>query len=165
MGKDFRPAPDICFQRICNRQSRLCLLSEDYIKKLAMILIEEMVLANGLHLNIFDCSREIAADTVKVEVVFKADIALRESYFSAADDCRLVKDIFGDQLTYEYKMERTFVPKDNGEAVRAELINTFKENSLGYVAADNFAQKFCLAGLRNIRKNHYNYQRCQETKT
>lgn len=130
-----------------------------------MILIEEIILANGLHLNIFDCSREIAADTVKVEVVFKADIALRESYFSAADDCRLVRDIFGDQLTYEYKMERTFVPGENKQAIRDELINTFKSNSLGYVAADNFAQKLCLAMLRDIRKNPYRYQREQESKT
>lgn len=130
-----------------------------------MILIEEMVLANGLHLNIFDCSREIAAATVKVEILFKADIVLLESYFSATDDYRLVNDIFGDKLTYEYKMARAIVPRENSQSVRDELVNTFKSNSLGYVASANFSQKLALAMLRDIRKNPYRYQREQESKT
>ena len=44
-----------------------------------MKLIEEIYLANGLQLNIFDLSRPIAANTVKVEISVQSKIDLKES--------------------------------------------------------------------------------------
>ncbi len=51
-----------------------------------MKLMEEILLPNGLKLNIFDLSREIAAATVKVEIALKIDIDLKESFFSTESD-------------------------------------------------------------------------------
>jgi hypothetical protein len=128
-------------------------------------LIEVINLPNGLKLNIFDLSREIAADTVKVEIAFTADIGLKESFFTNAEDYLQVKNIFGDTLTYEYKMERTFVKKEKQNSVREELLNTFKANSLNYLGADNFAQKLALAMLRDIKNNPYKYRTITESET
>jgi len=130
-----------------------------------MLLIEQINLPNGLKLNIFDLSREIAADTVKVEIAFKSDIELKESFFASIADYLKVKDIFGDQLAYEYKAQRTFVAKKNIEAVRGELIETFKNNSLHYLAARNFAQKLALAMLRDINQNPYKYLNRADSET
>lgn len=123
-----------------------------------MDLIEEIMLPNGLKLNIFDLSREIAADTVKVEIAFKTEIDLKESFFLNKPDYQQVKDIFGNKLAYEYKMERAFVKKKKAAAVRRELIDTFKNNSLNYLGVENFAGKLALSMLRDIKNNPYKYQ-------
>jgi hypothetical protein len=123
-----------------------------------MKLIEETILPNGLTLNIFDLSREIAADTVKIEVALKIEIGLSESFFQTPADYQQVKNIFGDKLLYEGTLERAFIKQERGDEVREELINTFKNNSLHYLGSGNFAKKFALSLLRDIKKNPYKYQ-------
>jgi hypothetical protein len=125
-----------------------------------MKLIEEINLPNGLTLRIFDLSRSIAADTVKVEISFQVKIDLSESFFTGAADYILVKNIFGDELTYEHKMERAFVPQKDADATRDELIRTFKNNSLNYLGKEKFAEKLALSLLRDIRNNPYKYSVC-----
>jgi hypothetical protein len=122
-----------------------------------MNLIEEIILANGLKLKIFDLSRPIAADTVKVELSFQTKISLKESYFTNTQDYVQVKNITGDELAYEHKLERSFVPKENEDSVRDDLINTFKSNSMDYLASVNFPQKMALSMLKDIKKNPYKY--------
>jgi hypothetical protein len=122
-----------------------------------MKLIEEIKLANGLKLKIFDLSRPVAADTVKVEISFQAKISLKKSYFTDTQDYDQVKNIMGAKLAYEHKLERSFVPKENEDAIRDDLINTFKNNSLNYLAAVNFPQKLALSMLKDIKNNPYKY--------
>ncbi len=129
-----------------------------------MKLIEEINLPNGLNLDIFDLSRPIAADTVKVEISVRSKIDLKESYFSNSRDYHQVKRIFGDNFYYKYKMERSFVAKENQEAIRKELLCTFKSNSLHYLSSVNFPQKFALTTLKDIKNNPYKYKRKPETK-
>ena len=123
-----------------------------------MNLIEEIKLDNGLTLRIFDLSRRIAANTVKVEIFFQTIISLKESYFANAQDYNQVKNIMGDELAYEHRLERSFVPSENEDFVRSELIDTFKNNSLDYLASSSFSQKMALSMLRDIKKNPYKYQ-------
>jgi hypothetical protein len=122
-----------------------------------MELLEQIKLGNGLTLKIFDLSRAIAANTVKVELSMQIKINLDASYFATTDDYDQVKNIFGEELTYDHKTERIIVPKENEDAVREELINTFKNNLLNYLAAPNFSQKLALSMLRDINNNPYKY--------
>ena len=122
-----------------------------------MKLIEEINLANGLKLKIFDLSRSVAADTTKVEISFQTKIDLKESYFASPQDYAQVKNIMGDVLTYENKRVRSFVYDKDRDSVREDLINTFKNNSLDYVASVNFPQKLALSMLEDIKKNPYKY--------
>jgi DNA-binding ferritin-like protein (Dps family) len=122
-----------------------------------MKLMEEILLPNGLKLNIFDRTREIAAKTVKVEIAVQMDIGLKESFFTIGADYQQVKNIFGDNLVYEYKLERAYIQKESGAAVRGELLKTFKNNMLPYLGKENFAQKYALSLLRDIQKNPYKY--------
>jgi hypothetical protein len=130
-----------------------------------MKLIEEINLPNGLKLNIFDLSREIAAATIKVEISFTANIDLQKSFFADEESYRKVAGIFGNTLTYEYKMERAYVPEEKCAAVREELISTFKTNSLDYLCAEYFPRKLALSMLRDINNNPYKYQVRTESET
>jgi len=123
-----------------------------------MKLIEEIKLDNGLKLEIFDLTRAIAADTVKVEISFQTKIFLKESFFTSDQDYLHIKNIMGDELTYEHKLERSFVSKNDENSIRNELIKTFKNNSLSYLAAINFPMKMALSTLREIKKNPHKYQ-------
>ena len=122
-----------------------------------MKLLEEIKLGNGLNLKIFDLSRPIATKTVKVELSMQIKINLNRSFFADARDYDQVKNIFGEELTYDHKAERMIVPKENEDDVREELINTFKNNLLGYLSAANFSQKLTQAMLKDIKKNPYKY--------
>ena len=122
-----------------------------------MKLIEEINLANGLNLKIFDLSRPVAADTFKVEISFQTKVDLKESFFSSPQDYAQVKNIMGAELTYENKRVRSFVYEKDQDSVREDLINTFKNNSLDYVAAANFPKKLALSILKDIKNNPYKY--------
>ncbi|MEE9911696.1 MAG: hypothetical protein K4571_08220 [Deltaproteobacteria bacterium] len=123
-----------------------------------MELIETIKLPNGLTLTIMDSSRRIAADTIKVELAFLVKIEVLESFFASPDDYQQVIHALGNELTYEHKMERSFVYDKDEESVRAELMNTFKNNSLGYLSSPNFANKMALSHLKDIRLNPFKYK-------
>ncbi|MRR18090.1 MAG: hypothetical protein EG826_16710 [Deltaproteobacteria bacterium] len=120
--------------------------------------IETIDLPNGLVLTIDDLTRRIAADTVKVEVCFQIKIDVLESFFAEASDYRKLTGIFGEQLTYEHKLERSFVADADCASVRSELLDTFKKNSLNYLSSPNFARKMTLSILRDIKQNPFKYQ-------
>jgi hypothetical protein len=124
----------------------------------AMKRIDEIALNNGLRVEVSDLSRTIAADTVKVEIAFQMKMDLQQAFFTDERDYLQVRDIFGDILTYEHTMERTFVNASGVQAAREELILAFKENSLQYLSHPEFAKKMALSLLRDIKANPYKYQ-------
>ncbi|MBP7232435.1 MAG: hypothetical protein KBA28_10955 [Syntrophaceae bacterium] len=120
--------------------------------------IETLPLPNGLILTIRDLSKRIAQDTVKVELSFQMKVKVLESFFSSREDYLQLTGIFGDELTYERKMERSFVSDPEESSVRADLMETFKNNSLPYLSSPNFAQKMALSLLKDIQKNPFKYR-------
>lgn len=123
-----------------------------------MELIESINLPNGLILTITDFSRRIAANTMKVEVSFQIKVKVLESFFASSEDCLKVKNALGNELTYEHKMERSFVNDKDEASVRAELLDTFKNNSLNYLSSPDFGKKMALSVLKDIRLNPFKYQ-------
>jgi len=120
--------------------------------------IEAIDLPNGLVLTIYDLSRRIAADTMKVEVCFRIKIDVLESFFASTDDYLKLKNIFGEELTYEHKLERSFVYDADCASVRTELLETFKKTSLNYLSSPDFARKMTLSILRDVKQNPFKYQ-------
>jgi hypothetical protein len=130
-----------------------------------MELLEQINLTNGLTLNIFDLSRPIAADTVKVELSMQIKVVLEKAYFANNQDYIDVKNVFGEELTFDHKTERTIVSKKDENTVREELLATFKNNLLKYLASENFSQMLALSVLRDIKNNPYKYQSHHQTET
>lgn len=130
--------------------------NEQDMKK-SMKVIDEIALPNGLTLTVTDKSRSIAADTTKVELVFRMNIEVSESLLPSAADLETLVNIFGNQLTYEHILEKTFVNSRDEEIVRNELLDTFKKNSLAYLSSPDFAKKMAMATLRDIKNNPFKY--------
>lgn len=123
-----------------------------------MHVIEEIDLPNGLKLIITDLSRRIASDTRKIELSARMKVMVSASFFSSHEDYQTLVKFFGEELTYEHKMERTFVNDKDETDVRAELLCSFKENTLNYLSSPNFAKKMALSTLRDIKLNPFKYQ-------
>ena len=66
-----------------------------------MELCERTVLDNGLVLEIWDESREIAADTVKVALAARVKVEVKKEYFTSPEHYRTVLKVFGHEVIFE----------------------------------------------------------------
>jgi hypothetical protein len=122
-----------------------------------MTLIEEIRLPNGLVAEIWDDSRMIAADTTTVVVVVKIPVTLKEEYFEDPADCRKTAKVFGSQIVYEYRNERSFVAAGEREALFDEFLVSFKKDVLPYVSKDHFPRRFVLSKYQEMIKDPWKH--------
>lgn len=120
-------------------------------------LIETIALPNGLILEIIDRSRPIAADTTQVVFVAQIVVALDESFFSSPEHYESTRKVFGPQLTYTYRKERTFVRAQDKDTVFNDLVASFKNDTLAYLSHWDFPRRFALSKLRDILSHPYKY--------
>ncbi len=123
-----------------------------------MELCERTVLENGLVLEIWDESRKIAADTVKVALAARIKVEVREEYFTNPEHYRTVLKVFGPELLFEQKKERTFVDIAERENVFNSLLSEFKESTLKYISSPKFPSGFVISKLSDILRNPYKYR-------
>ncbi len=115
-----------------------------------MVLKEKTLLPNGLELEIWDRSRSIAADTVKVELLARIPVKVEAIFFPAKEQFDRFVAAAGPEVRYEYRLERTFVARNAADAVFAELLNAFKKDALPYLSKQDFAQRLVRARSREI---------------
>jgi len=127
-------------------------------RAVAMKHLEKITLPNGLHLDVWDASRRIAADTTKVELVIKMNIPFAADHFAEEDHYLKVRRVFGPSDTYEYRKERTFVNNDDKERVFAELLGDFKRDALPYLAKEDFPRRFSQSKYRELLQNPHKYR-------
>lgn len=121
-------------------------------------LLEEIALPNGRLLNIWDASRVIAADTTSVILIVTIQMELKADYFLEADHYKLTASVFGTEMTYEYRKERTFVKTEDAEPIFRELMETFKKDALPYLSRSTFPEQFARSKYREIVTNPYRYR-------
>ncbi len=124
-----------------------------------MELFEKIELPRGLVVLIWDRSRRIAADTTKVEVEITMPVELKAEYFDSFEDFELVRKVFGPELAFTYRKERTFVHNREKESLVRELIEDFKHDSLPYLARPDFPSRFALSKLSDIKKRPHRYRK------
>jgi hypothetical protein len=122
-------------------------------------LVEEIPLPNGLKVEVWDQSIPIAVNTSKVELLIRIKVELQLSYFIKPEHFEIVREIMGPEIFYEYKKQRPFVNNKEKDAVFRELVDTFKQDSLPYLARQKFPHNFALSKYWDIEKNRYKYSR------
>ena len=123
-----------------------------------MDLIETIRLDNGLTLEIWDESRKIAEDTVKVALTARIRVALKQEYLPGEEQYRTVRRAFGDELLYEQRNERAYVHLKDRDAVFGQLLSDFKETTMKYISRPDFASGFAKSKLMDIQRNPYKYR-------
>lgn len=123
-----------------------------------MELCERTALENGLVLEIWDESRKIAADTVKVALAARIKVEVKKEYFTSDEHYQKVVKVFGPEVLFEQKKERTFVNIAEREQVFNHLLSEFKESTLKYISSPKFPSGFVLSKLTDILRNPYKYR-------
>ncbi len=123
-----------------------------------MELFEIIKLDNGLTLEIWDESRKIAEDTVKVALAARIRVALKPEYLPGREQYEAVRRAFGDELLFEQKNERTFVVLKDRDAVFGQLLGEFKETTLKYISRPDFAAGFARSKFMDIQRNPHKYR-------
>lgn len=122
-----------------------------------MRLVEVIALPNGLEARVEDLSRTIAADTASVVLVVRVPVAVKREYFEEAADCEKTKRVFGPELVFEYRNERTFVAAGEREALFEEFLAGFKKDVLPYLSKEQFPARYVLSKHREIVKDPWKY--------
>ena len=123
-----------------------------------MKLIEEISLPNKLVVEVWDDTRPIADDTSKVALLIKVNIEVKPEYFARREHFEIVQKIFGSEICYEYKMERSFVNNQEKGNVLMELLEAYKTDSLSYLASPRFPSSFVMSKYLDIQKRPYKYR-------
>lgn len=123
-----------------------------------MELFERIALDNGLVLEIWDESRKIAADTVKVALAARITVEVRKEYFTSPEHYEKVMSVFGREILFEQKKERTFVDIAQREQVFSSLLTEFKESTLKYISSPKFPSGFVISKLTDILRNPHKYR-------
>ncbi|MDQ5984954.1 MAG: hypothetical protein CSYNP_00652 [Syntrophus sp. SKADARSKE-3] len=122
-----------------------------------MTLYEKISLPNGMTLDLWDYSREVAAKTVKVELVAKMAVPFEASFFNEKEEYdKLVKTI-GSVGLYEYRKIRPLLNAAAKDSAFEDLVTEFKTNVLPYVSKANFPQQFARSKYRDITINWFKY--------
>jgi hypothetical protein len=122
-----------------------------------MKLVEEISLPNGLVAEVWDQSRAIAADTTKVTLLVRIRLTLKEEYFSNPEQMRITQKIFGPDIYYELKKERTFVSSTEAWHVFKVFLEEFKRDALPYLSREKFPAGFARSKYLDIQKHPYKY--------
>ena len=122
-----------------------------------MKLVEEISLANGLKVEVWDNSVSIAADTIKVELFIRSKVELKPSYFIKTEHFELVQKVLGPEIFFEYRKERPFVENKKKGAIFQELLDAFKKNTIPYLSKPIFPRNFALSKYWDIEKNRHKY--------
>lgn len=130
-----------------------------------MKLLEQISLPNGLTAEVYDLSRPIASDTVKVEILIRIGMALRPDDFAEPSQYEQTCAVFGPEIFYEHQMLQSFVGKGEQEATFQTLLATFKRDALPYLSSPRFPIRFAVSKYLEIQKNPYKYGIRQNERT
>jgi hypothetical protein len=111
-------------------------------------LIKNIILENGLILQMFDLSRHVAGDRWLVSFKARIEVEVKPEYFTTNNRCAVpfenIRAVVGEKATYRYKKERNFIgEKEKDEALNG-LKERFLETSLGYLSSPEFPLKLIL---------------------
>lgn len=123
-----------------------------------MKLIETIPLENGLTVEVQDNSRTIAADTTRVELLFRITVPLSPKDWGCPAQCETVRKVFGETPRFEYRAARSFVRGAAVEEVSRRLLDAFRQDMLAYLSRPDFPRRFALSKYREIEANPYRYR-------
>lgn len=125
-------------------------------------LIRTIDLQNGQQLNFYDASRKVGADTWLVSLIARIEIPVDESLFNAKDlsssaqkeavDIEDIKEVLGQTVCFEVKMDRNFISETQKDNVLNQLQNSFIATNFNYLSNPEFPKKFILKKYNECKK-------------
>ncbi|MGD2149108.1 MAG: hypothetical protein PVJ20_00210 [Desulfobacterales bacterium] len=115
-------------------------------------LIKTMDLTNGMQLNFYDASRQLAGDRWLISLIIRMEIPVAEVSVNdtgkSIEALNEIKEVLGEKILFEQKRERIFVAESEKQAVFEELYNFFIDSVLGYLSNKAFPKRYVLKKYR-----------------
>lgn len=116
-------------------------------------IIKHIELENGHTLVISDLSRKISEDAWIVVMKAGMEINIKKELFSdnPLSDFKFqdILGVLGEKVIYEYKIERNFIMDQDKNSIFENIVKTYIQNMVQYVAKKGFPGKFVLKEYKN----------------
>lgn len=123
------------------------------------ILLESLMLENGLHVFFYNRSKPIAGDRCLVQLLIDIPIPLSPSQFEHLPDSKATSEAFmahcGFTLHYQTVKTRHFVPKQEEGTTLSQLRREITEAVFHYLQHPKFAQNYVLKTFDEWLKKEY----------
>jgi hypothetical protein len=118
-------------------------------------LMEEIMLPNGLILELWDQSVRTAGDRWLVSLLARVEVPVLPEYFSTLDHSAQAHHelvaAYGDPLVFTQVKLRHFVDEKATKDILAELCQRFKDNLISYLGSPKFASLFVLKKYGDLK--------------
>ncbi len=111
--------------------------------------VKTIPLHNGLTLEIYDESREIAAKRWVVRMVARIVIPIDNIAFAQGQNVSEITDLLGKTIVFEKKKERNFIAEKEKDAVLTATCDSFLETAGAYLSHSDFPRKFVFKQYRD----------------
>jgi hypothetical protein len=115
-------------------------------------LIKTMDLTNGMQLNFYDGSRQLAGDRWLISLIIRMEIPVTEVSINhgekSMESVDEIKKVLGEKVLFELKRERIFVADSEKQTVFEEVYNFFIDSVLGYLSNKAFPKRYVLKKYR-----------------
>ena len=123
---------------------------------------ETIQLTNGLIAEVWDFSRHVAGDRCKVMLGCRIAVDVKREYFpqnvSGEQKFNKIVTELGSPLYYEFEKERNFIQEVHCKGMLKDMIDTFKNGILHYLANPKFGQRFILSISQRYEKDPYRFR-------
>ena len=122
-------------------------------------LIETITLPNGLILELWDKSSQMAGDRWLISLLAKMEVPVLPEYFSTLDNSeQAYLDLvaaYGDPLVFTQEKTRHFVDEKDSTDMLAGLCQRFKDNLLLYLGNPRFAYLYVMKKYGDLQDRQY----------
>ncbi len=119
-------------------------------------LVETIALENSLALQIWDLSRPLAGDRWLVSLEARVDIPLDISYLDSLPNkdkvFSVLRDKFGQEVSYRYVQEKHFVDAREKTRVFQGFVDNVKSSLIPYLNHPEFGKRTVLARYVELKK-------------
>ena len=125
--------------------------------------IDKIKLENGLTMELYDCSRPVAADRWLVSLVARIEVKVRPKYFEGIntpdDPLDAIREAVGNKATYRHEKTRNFIAETENDDVFKQLKERFLAASIGYLSSADFPRKLILMQYKQAQGQLVNSRR------
>jgi len=118
-------------------------------------LIKSIPLETGQTVNIYDTSKNIAADRWQINIVARMTIFVDEICTQDNDALPPVSEIrqaLGETVVFEIKKQRNFVDASEKQKVIDDILDAFTKDSVPYFSRPEFCKRLILRQLHEKKK-------------
>ena len=122
-------------------------------------LLETITLPNGLILELWGKSSQMAGDRWLISLLAKMEVPVLPEYFSTLDKGeQAYRDLlaaYGDPVIFTQEKNRHFVDEKDTNDVLAGICQRFKDNLLSYLGNPRFASLYVMKKYGDLQDRQY----------